>query len=69
MIIPDKKYLLEVVQAIEEIWWKERSLTVVGDGYLEDGTRVHLVKESLPAEPVMMNNAWVISKQEKQDAV
>ena len=47
----------------EEYYWRKHDVTVIADGYLPDGTRVHIVKEDFFPEAVMLNNAVVISKQ------
>ena len=61
MKIPEKAKLMAIAKPIEPVHWSEHGLTVIGDGYLNDGTRVHLVKEKLTSEPVLLNNAWVVS--------
>ncbi|MCG6414595.1 hypothetical protein [Vibrio fluvialis] len=54
--------LIEAVKPIEAYKWEEFGLTVVQDGYLSDGTRVHVVQEYLKKEPVTLSNAIVVSE-------
>ena len=63
MQTPSMKTLLKAIAPITPYNWTAERLTVVGDGYLEDGTRVHVVKESLPEQPIKIRNAWVINAQ------
>lgn len=56
--------IAKVVEEIEPYHWKKHNLTVIGDGYLEDGTRVHVVKEPFSEKPVVLSNAIVVSEQQ-----
>jgi len=47
----------------EVVYWDKQNVTVIADGHLPDGTRVHIVKEDFFPEAVMLSNAIVISKQ------
>ena len=58
---PTKEELLKVVKPIDEVFWVKHNLTVIGDGHLEDGTRVHLVKDRLHS-PIFLSGAWVVSR-------
>ncbi len=58
----DIKQVVSVVKLIEPTYWERHHLTVIGDGYLEDGTRVHVVKDDLVSGWVMLSNAIVISE-------
>lgn len=60
--MPSKESLKSVTTTVPSFFWKAHNLTVVGDGYLEDGTRIHLVKEPLDTEPKLLSNALVISE-------
>ena len=53
--------LIKATELINPINWKKHNLTVIRDGYLEDGTRVHIVKEPLDNDPVIIDNAIVVS--------
>jgi hypothetical protein len=64
MTTPTRNTLLDVVNPIEPYNWTKHNLTVVGDGHLDDGTRVHLVSENLEQQPIKLNNAIVISAKE-----
>lgn len=44
------------------ITWSKENLTVVRDGYLGWGTRIHVVAEQQYKQPVMIANAIVISE-------
>ena len=44
-------------------YWDKHNVTVIADGHLPNGTRVHIVKEDFFPEAVMLSNAVVISKQ------
>lgn len=58
----DKEKLLEVLTPWEEpFYWVKHNLTVIGDGYLEDGTRVHMVVEEMTLPRMCLSNAFVIS--------
>lgn len=58
---PSKNQLLDVTKNITQFEWKKHGLTVVRDGYLENGIRVHAVKEVLANEPILIDNAYVVS--------
>ena len=62
MNAPDRDTLLSTVKPTPPFAWRKYKLTIVGDGYLLDGTRVHMVHESLPSQPIMLSNAWVFSR-------
>lgn len=57
-----KEELLHIVKPIPPFKWVKYGLTVTGDGFLNDGTRVHSVKEQLNDEPILIDNAFVISE-------
>lgn len=42
--------------------WMQEDLTVVRDGYMDCGTRIHVVAEQQYKTPVMIANAIVISE-------
>lgn len=44
--------------------WKKYNLTVLRDGYLTCGTRIHVVKEEGYKLPCVLGNAVVISNEE-----
>ncbi|MEZ9700753.1 hypothetical protein AB4455_12230 [Vibrio sp. 10N.261.46.E12] len=52
--------LKELTKPVKPFLWKKYDLTVVGDGYTEEGKRIHLVRESLSQERVELANAIVI---------
>lgn len=54
--------MLNTVKPTLPVAWCKYKLTIVGDGYFSNGTRVHMVHESLPDQPIMLSNAWVFSK-------
>ena len=58
---PSKEQLIRVTSSINPINWEKHNLTVVRDGYLENGTRVQVVKEFLENEPLLIDNAYVVS--------
>ncbi len=58
----DIKQAVNAVKPIKPYHWKSHDLTVVQDGYLNNGTRVHVVRERLEDEPVILSNAVVISE-------
>ena len=58
----DIKQVVSVVKLIEPTYWDRHHLTVIGDGYLEDGTRVHVVKDDLVSGWTILSNAIVISE-------
>ena len=47
----------------KEFYCYKHDITVIADGYLPDGTRVHIIKEDFFPEAVMLRKAIVISKQ------
>lgn len=58
----NKDKLLEVLTPLDEsFYWKKYDLTVVGDGYLEDGTRVHMVEDCMEQSIMYLSNAYVMS--------
>lgn len=57
-----KEQLLEVLTPLEEsFYWKKHELTVIGDGHLDDGTRVHMVMEEMEYSIMHLSNAYVVS--------
>ena len=60
-MLTTKKELLQATEVITPYDWEKYNLTVVRDGYLEDGTRVHGVKEKLKREPIRIGGAYVVS--------
>ena len=42
--------------------WLKHNLTIVRDGYMDCGTRIHVVAEQQYKTPVMIDNAIVISE-------
>lgn len=53
---------LQVTYPILPFKWIKHSLTVIADGYLESGVRVHIVEEDKHPVAVMLSNAIVISR-------
>lgn len=49
-----------LTKPVKPFLWKKYDLTVVGDGYTEEGKRIHLVRESVGQERVELANAIVI---------
>jgi len=49
-------------EVIPPYYWKKHKLTVVRDGYLEDGTRLHVVLEKGYENGVVLSNALVYSE-------
>ena len=43
-------------------YWKKYNLTVVWDGYTDDGVRLHIVKE--PLEPQWIGNTIVFNEKD-----
>jgi hypothetical protein len=68
MNIPSRTDLLDITEPITPFDWKSQALTVLQDGHLSDGRRVHVVKEHLAQQPIIMCNAIVISVHEKSSA-
>ena len=58
----DIEQAVSAVKPIKPYQWESHGLTVVQDGYLDNGTRVHVVREKLKDEPVILSNAVVISE-------
>ena len=42
--------------------WEKHNLTIVRDGYLSCGTRIHVVEEQGYEKPSMLSNAVIISE-------
>lgn len=58
----NKEKLLEVLTPWEEpFYWVKHNLTVIGDGYLEDGTRVHMVLDARIRDIMYLSNAYILS--------
>lgn len=60
--VPSREEILKVALPIETINWRKHSLTVIKDGYLDNGVRVHVVKEKLDTQPILIDSAYVISE-------
>ena len=60
--IPSREEILKVALPIKTINWIKHNLTVIKDGYLENGVRVHVVKEKLDKQPIIVDSAYVISE-------
>lgn len=45
---------------IKPVDWRKHNLTVLRDGHLENGIRVHVVQEKLEKEPVIVDSAIII---------
>ncbi len=56
--------ILRLTQPITPYKWVKHNLTVVGDGYTEEGVRIHIVAESGYKLPnfAMLSNAIVVSE-------
>ena len=63
-VLETVSHLLSVVEEVPEYYWERHKLTVICDGYLECGTRVHVVKESGYEKPVRLGGAVILSSQE-----
>ncbi|KZN63348.1 hypothetical protein [Pseudoalteromonas luteoviolacea] len=59
---PSREEILKVALPIETINWRKHNLTVIKDGYLRNGVRVHVVKEKLDDQPIIVDSAYVISE-------
>tara|TARA_R110001583_G_scaffold52147_1_gene162158 strand:+ start:114 stop:335 length:222 start_codon:yes stop_codon:yes gene_type:complete len=64
---PSREAILKAAKPIETINWRKHKLTVIKDGYLDNGARVHVVKEVLKEQPVIIDSAFVISEKDPQD--
>ncbi|AUR86312.1 coil containing protein [Vibrio phage 1.084.O._10N.261.49.F5] len=56
--------ILSLTYPVEPYKWEKYELTVVGDGYFDCGTQIHIVKEAgyeLP-NAKMIDNAFVVTE-------
>lgn len=58
----DIQSIIKAAKPMDPYYWEQQHLTVIRDGYLEDGTRVHVVREELKEEPTVIANAIIISE-------
>ena len=59
---PTIEECLEVVKEVLPIPWIKYNVIVIGDGYLPNGVRVHVIEEPLPKQPILVDNAVLVNK-------
>ena len=62
-VLETVNHLLSVVEEVPEYFWDKYKLTIICDGYLESGIRVHVVKEKGYEVPIRLSGAVIVSSQ------